>query len=100
MANRSLRRLPRHDHKHKLDLLGAGLMTASAIPLLLALTWGGSRYPWLSAAIVALLLASAVLSILFIWRLMKASEPFLPLPVLANPVMRMGTCALRSRKAW
>src|SRR6516164_7736676 len=24
-------------------------------------------------------------------RLMKASEPFLPLPVLANPVMRMGT---------
>src|SRR6185503_8903336 len=27
MAHRSLRRLPRHDRKHKLDLLGAGLMT-------------------------------------------------------------------------
>ena len=66
-------------------------MTASAIPLLLALTWGGSRYPWLSPPIVALVVASAVLSMLFAWRLTRASEPFLPLPVLANPVMLMGT---------
>jgi len=78
MAQRSLKRLPRHDHKHKLDLL-------------LALTRGGTRYPWLSAPIAALVLAAAVLSALFIWRLMQAPEPFLPLPVLANPVMRMGT---------
>ncbi len=91
MAHKTLKRLPRHDHKHKLDLLGAGLMMASAIPLLLALTWGGTRYPWLSAPIAALVLAAAALSILFVWRLMQAFEPFLPLPVLANPVMRMGT---------
>ena len=91
MAQRSLKRLPRHERKHKLDLLGAGLMTAAAIPLLLALTWGGTRYPWLSVPIAALILASAVLSVLFVWRLLRASEPFLPLPILANPVMRMGT---------
>jgi len=30
-------------------------------------------------------------SILFLWRLTQALEPFLLLPVLANPVMRMGT---------
>jgi EmrB/QacA subfamily drug resistance transporter len=91
LANQSLKRVPRHDHKHKLDLLGACLMMAAAIPLLLALTWGGTRYPWLSPPIAALVLAAAVLSILFAWRLARASEPFLPLPVLANPVMRMGT---------
>src|SRR5216684_316001 len=91
MAHETLKRLPRHDRKHKLDLLGAGLMMASAIPLLLALTWGGTRYPWLSPPIAALVLAAAVLSSLFAWRLAQASEPFLPLPVLANPVMRMGT---------
>jgi MFS family permease len=91
MAHKTLKRLPRHDRKHKLDLLGAGLMMASAIPLLLALTWGGTRYPWLSPPIAALVSAAAVLSILFAWRLTQASEPFLPLPVLANPVMRMGT---------
>ena len=83
--------MPRHDRKHKLDLLGAGLMAAAAIPLLLALTWGGARYPWLSPPIAALVVASAALWLLFAWRLTQASEPFLPLPVLANPVMRMGT---------
>jgi EmrB/QacA subfamily drug resistance transporter len=91
MANHSLKRVPRHDHKHRLDLLGAGLMMASAILLLLALTWGGTRYPWLSPPIAILVLSAAVLSILFAWRQIRASEPFLPLPVLANPVMRMGT---------
>jgi EmrB/QacA subfamily drug resistance transporter len=91
MANQSLKRVPRHDHKHRLDLLGAGLMMASAILLLMALTWGGTRYPWLSPPIAILVLSAAVLSILFAWRQIRASEPFLPLPVLANPVMRMGT---------
>jgi MFS family permease len=91
MAHETLKRLPRHDQRHTLDLLGAALMMASAIPLLLALTLGGTRYPWLSFPIAALVLAAAVLMILFIWRLTQAIEPFLPLPVLANPVMRMGT---------
>src|SRR5712671_734697 len=59
MANESLKRVPRHDRKHRLDLLGAGLMMASAIPLLLALTWGGTRYPWLSPPIAALVAAAA-----------------------------------------
>jgi EmrB/QacA subfamily drug resistance transporter len=91
MAHHSLKGLPRHDRKHRLDLLGAALMMASAIPLLLALTWGGSRYPWTSAAIIGLIAASAVLTLLFGWRLTQAAEPFLPMSVLRNPVMRAGS---------
>src|ERR1700730_1009575 len=68
MAPKTLKRLPRHDRKHKLDLLGAGLMMASAIPLLLALTWGGTRYPWFSPPIAALVFAAVVVSGLFAWR--------------------------------
>jgi hypothetical protein len=60
---------------------------------LLALTWGGARYPWASPVIVGLIAASALLSFAFSLRLMRAPEPFLPLPVLANPVMRWGTAA-------
>ena len=91
MAHNSLKQLPRHERKHKLDLLGAGLMMAAAIPLLLALTWGGTRYPWLSPQIGLLFLAACALAFLFTWRLLQASEPFLPLPVLGNQVMRMGS---------
>src|SRR5260370_26412453 len=94
MAHRSLKGLPRHDRKHKLDLLGAGLMAASAIPLLLALTWGGSRYPWPSPPIAALVLAAAVQSFLFICGLMKASAPSLPRPLPAHPVLRVGPVGL------
>ena len=88
-----LKRIPRHDRRHKLDVLGAVLMMASAVPLLLALTWGGTRLPWLSAPILSLIGASFVLSLLFGWRLTRAAEPFLPLTVLNNPVMRMGTAS-------
>ena len=68
-------------------------MMAAAIPLLLALTWGGTRYPWTSPIIIALLAGSLVLSLAFAWHLPRAPEPFLPISVLANPVMRMGTAA-------
>src|SRR6202521_3961707 len=54
MTHTHLKRLPRHDRPHKLDILGAGLMMAAAVVLLLALTWGGTRYPWLSLPIVTL----------------------------------------------
>ena len=60
-------------------MLGAVLMMASCIPILLALTWGGTLYEWLSWPILGLIAASLVLSLLFGWRLATASEPFLPL---------------------
>jgi EmrB/QacA subfamily drug resistance transporter len=88
-----LKRIPRHDRRHKLDVLGAVLMMASCIPILLALTWGGTLYEWLSFPILGLIAASLVLSLLFGWRLATASEPFLPLTVLKNPVMLMGTAS-------
>src|SRR6185295_4925552 len=88
-----LKRIPRHDRRHKLDVLGAGLMMGSAVPLLLALTWGGTQFLWSSPEILGLIGISFVLSALFGWRLVRAPEPFLPLTVLNNPVMRMGTAS-------
>src|SRR3954469_3058925 len=41
MTDRSLRRLPRNERPHRLDVIGAALMVAAAIALLLALGWGG-----------------------------------------------------------
>ena len=52
----ALKKLPRHDRKHRLDLVGAALMMIAAIALLLALAWGGTRYSWASPQIALLLL--------------------------------------------
>ncbi len=88
---RALRRLPRHDRPHRLDFLGAALMMAAAIALLLALSWGGNRFAWISAPIGVLVLISLVLWSLFVLRVVYAAEPFLPVSVLQNAVVRCAT---------
>src|ERR1700736_292740 len=46
VAQKVLRGLPRNERPHKLDVLGAVVMLGAAMPLMLALTWGGRRYAW------------------------------------------------------
>ena len=93
-----LKRVPFHPRKHRLDVIGALLMMAAAVALLLALSWGGRWFDWISPQFGALLLASAILWGLFAWRLVATDEPFLPLAVLGNPVVRCaalaGACAM------
>src|SRR5436190_677880 len=88
-----LQRLPRHERPHELDLLGAVLMIGAAIPLILALTWGGRRYAWSSPELLGLLAFSALLWALFAWRAMTAREPFIPVSVLRDSAIRAGTIA-------
>ena len=90
LSSRQLKLVPVHERAHKIDLTGAGLMMASAVTLLLALTWGGTRYPWLSQQIFVLLVAAAILTAVFIWWVLRVPEPFLPVAVLSNRVMRAG----------
>jgi len=93
MTERALRRLPRNERPHQLDVIGAGLMVGAAIVLLLALSWGGTHYPWTSWRIVVLIGCSAVLWILFAIRLITAREPFIPVAILHGRVTLAITCA-------
>jgi MFS family permease len=89
-----LRKLPRYERRHRLDILGASLMMAAAVPLLLALTWGGARFPvavrphhrpggGLHHAVAGPGVVAHP----------RAPEPFLPLTVMAEPIMYTGTAA-------
>jgi MFS family permease len=91
LSHRQLRLVPVHERSHKIDVTGALLMMAAAVALLLALTWGGTRFPWLSQQIGLLLAASVLLTVIFIWWVLRAREPFLPLAIMKNPVMRAGS---------
>jgi EmrB/QacA subfamily drug resistance transporter len=94
MTNSALKRLPRHERPHRLDVAGAALMMAATVLLLLALTWGGTRFPWASVQILVLLAGSVLLWALFAFRLLTAREPFLPLALLTNPVVGFGTASV------
>ena len=45
-----LRRLPRYERPHLLDLLGAALIVCASVSFMLALNLAGVRYPWTSLA--------------------------------------------------
>jgi EmrB/QacA subfamily drug resistance transporter len=87
MCNTRLKAMPRHERPHKLDFVGAALLMASTIAFLLALSWGGGRYPWLSPPILGLVASAAILGALFAVRLRTAPEPLVPLEILANPLV-------------
>jgi EmrB/QacA subfamily drug resistance transporter len=93
MSERALRQLPRNERPHQLDVIGAILMVAAGLSLMLALAWGGTHYPWRSPLIVGLLAGSAMLWGLFAARLLTAREPFIPLTILHGRVTSTITCA-------
>ncbi len=77
----------------KIDLLGAALVVAAFVPLLLALSWGGHQYAWGSATILTLLATTAVSLALFVLVELKAPEPLLPLDLFRNKVFSLGNGA-------
>lgn len=74
-----------------IDYLGAVLVVLTATTFLLALTLGGSRYPWDSPRILGLLGVSAVSLAIFLWVESRAAEPILPLRLFSIPTFRMAT---------
>lgn len=76
--------LPRHRSRHRIDWLGAGLLTVAITSLVLITTWGGSQYPWSSAKILGLAVLAAVTLASFISVERSAAEPILPLHLFAN----------------
>ena len=93
LTNGALKLLPRHERGHRLDYPGAALMVTASTSLLLALSWGGVRYPWGSAPVAVLLAAAILLGAGFAVRLMTAREPLIPTTVLRNQVVYSATLA-------
>ena len=80
-------RIPVFHRRRKVDWLGGVLLMASAVAVMLVLTWGGNRFAWLSPTILAMTGAAAVLAFTFVWHALRTSEPFLPLPLMGGSVV-------------
>ena len=93
MTNGKLKLLPRHERKHRLDYAGAVLLIVSSTSLLLALSWGGIRFPWVSPVVLGLLVAAVVVGAGFAARLVTAPEPLIPVTVLSDQVVATATLA-------
>jgi MFS family permease len=79
-------KIPVFHRRRKVDWLGGVLLMASAVVIMLVLTWGGNRYLWLSPVIMAMVGASVALTLAFVWHAGAAKEPFLPLSLMGGTV--------------
>ena len=72
--------------RHRIDILGAALLSAGVASLTLLTTWGGNEYAWGSQTIVLLGVAGAVLLAVFLWWESRATEPIIPLALFRSRV--------------
>ena len=86
-------RVPAGRVSHRIDYLGAALLTAGAGCLVLLTTWGGTEYEWGSAIIIGLAVAGIVLLALFILVERSAVEPIVPLYLFRQQVFAV-SCAI------
>ena len=77
--------------KHRIDYLGITALILAVVPMLLALTWGGVEYPWVSAQIIGMLAFSVVMIPVFILFESRAKEPIIPLWILKNRIVAIST---------
>lgn len=64
--------------KHRIDYLGAGLLTVSLSLLILGALQGGQAWPWDSAVSISVFAGGALLFVAFLLVERKAAEPILP----------------------
>ncbi len=88
-----LRRLPRYERPHRLDIVGAILIVLASVSFMLALNIAGVRYPWTSLPILALFAVALLMGCLFVVRLTTAPEPLIPISILNHPIVRYAIVA-------
>ncbi|MFF5179424.1 MDR family MFS transporter [Micromonospora sp. NPDC000316] len=76
--------LPKYRTEHRIDWLGAGLLSVGITAIVLITTWGGNEYDWTSPQILALAVLGLVALVAFGLVERKVSEPILPLALFAN----------------
>jgi EmrB/QacA subfamily drug resistance transporter len=72
--------------RHKIDWLGASLLTGGLSALILVISLGGTTYAWGSTPIVVLVVLAVVLLPLFVLAEWRATEPIMPLSLFRNRV--------------
>src|SRR5262249_16922845 len=88
-------KMPKLSHASggKIDYLGAILIVASCVPLLLALSLGGQKYEWSSPVVLGLLGMFLVCAVLFVLVERRVADPIIDMELFANKVFSWANLA-------
>lgn len=73
--------------KHSVDYPGLVTLIFVVVPAMLALSWGGVDYPWVSIPIIGMLALSAVMVFFFVIIENRSKEPIIPLWLFRNRIV-------------
>lgn len=79
--------------QHSIDYLGAAMLVAGTVPLLLAFSWAGTTYAWGSPMIIGLFIASVVVLALAVWVELRAKEPIISPALFKSNVFTVSVIA-------
>lgn len=77
--------LPIRRSPHRIDYVGASLLSVAVVALLMVSVWG-QQYGWSSARILSLSTLGLLFTGLFVWRERHAAEPIIPLKLFKNDI--------------
>ncbi|MGD0121663.1 MAG: MDR family MFS transporter [Candidatus Limnocylindrales bacterium] len=77
-------------HRHRLDLVGAGILTLGLVSLLFAAIEGGQLWGWTSPVTLGLVAAALALLAAFVVFERRVAEPLIDLGLLRIPVIAAG----------
>jgi EmrB/QacA subfamily drug resistance transporter len=82
-----------HIREHRIDYLGAALLSGAITAILLATVWGGTSYPWGSWQVIGTAAAGIALAFAFLFVERRVPEPLLPLELFRNRVVAVACAA-------
>ncbi|TRY18370.1 MFS transporter [Tessaracoccus rhinocerotis] len=85
--------IPHERREAKIDYLGIAILAPTLVAILLATSFGGVTYPWLSAEVLGLFGIGLVGLVAFILVELRASEPVLPLRLFRNSIFTFSNIA-------
>jgi EmrB/QacA subfamily drug resistance transporter len=88
VCDRALRKLPIDRHRSAIDYASIALLSGATIALLIVLSLGGKRLPWMAPQTLAIAVAAVILGGFFVRLQSRAAEPILPPRFLGDGVIR------------
>jgi EmrB/QacA subfamily drug resistance transporter len=76
------------EQRGRFDLLGVLMLALWVIPMVLALSLGGSTYPWISGQVLGLAALMLAALLLFLWWQRRSTDPLIELRLFQTKVFR------------
>jgi EmrB/QacA subfamily drug resistance transporter len=80
--------------KHRVDYAGVVLLILGVAPLMLALSWGGVEYAWVSPQIIGMFVFSCVALAIFLWVENRSQEPIIPISIFKNRIVSISSALI------